>query len=98
MFPVEYLSEVLRRLTHDPRYAPHGWDRDAIRLCRKKIQLLVCATGIEDLYAMRSLQLRAAANADEPATIPINPRFALALTFKTEESRTVILLDLVDYR
>lgn len=95
---VEYKDDELRRLAEDPEFRPRKWGTDVVRAYRKKVQILSDARDERDLAAMRSLRLEKL-KGDRAGTwsIRLNDQFRLILTFKTEDDRVVVVLELVDY-
>jgi toxin HigB-1 len=95
---VEYCDKVLRRLAEDPDFRPKRWNSELIRAYRRKVQLIMSATDERDLRAMRSLRLEQLSGDREGASsIRLNDQFRLILTFKTEDERVAVILELVDY-
>jgi proteic killer suppression protein len=95
---VEYHDEVLRQLAEEPGYAPKGWDHDAIKSYRKKVQLISAAQDERDLYAMRGLRMeKLKGDRLGHTSMRLNDQFRLILTFKTEGDRVAVLLEVVDY-
>lgn len=95
---VEYDDDDLRRLAEDPGFRPKRWGPDVIRAYRKKIQILHAATDERDLRALRSLRLeRLSGDRAGTSSIRLNDQFRLILTFRTENGRVVVVLELVDY-
>ena len=95
---VEYASEELDRLAHEPGFRPSQWSSDVIKAYRKKHQLIVAAVDERDLRAIRSLRLKHL-NGDREGTssIRLNDQFRLILNFKNEGERVAVILELVDY-
>ena len=96
---IEYKDDDLRRLAEDRDFHPKRWGSDIIRAYRKKIQILNAAKDERDLLAMRGLRLESLSGGRAgTSSIRINDQFRLILTFTTEGSRVVVVLELVDYR
>jgi proteic killer suppression protein len=95
---VEYKDDDLRRLAEDPDFRPKRWGTDVIRAYRKKIQVLHAAKDERDLAALRGLRLeRLDGDREGTSSIRLNDQFRLILTFKTENGRVAVVLELVDY-
>ena len=95
---VEYHDEVLRRLAEEQGYVPKGWDSAVIKSYRKKVQLISAAVDERDLQAMRGLRLeKLKGDRQGQTSMRLNDQFRLILTFKTEDDRVAVLLEVVDY-
>lgn len=95
---IEYSDEELRRLAEDQGFRSKRWGRDAVRAYRKKIQILKAAKDERELRVLRSLRLeQLSGNRRGTSSIRLNDQFRLILTFRTEDERIVVVLELVDY-
>jgi len=95
---IEYGDEVLRRLAKELDYRPGQWSVDVVRAYRRKVQLIDAAVDERDLRAMRGLRFeQLSGDRKGTSSIRLNDQFRLILTFKTEEERIAVILELVDY-
>lgn len=95
---VEYQDEGLRRLAEELDFRPRRWGPDVIKAYRKKVQIIHAAKDERDLRALRSLRLeQLSGDRAGTSSIRLNDQFRLILTFKTENGRVAVILELVDY-
>jgi toxin HigB-1 len=89
---VEYEKETLKELYQDGKSKKYRFDATVIKKYQKRIDTLIAATCIEDLFVFNSLNFEALQGRKNYFSIRIDSHYRLEFRIKREETEVVLTI------